>query len=101
MKPTPRGQFIQNAEFVKQHNTLLDSAAYNRAEDAAMAEFLRAVVTLGAGKDLDGAGAQQAAAASFHMQMGAMHYLEVFRRLAEPYKTPEKREKIESLTSEN
>jgi len=100
-KPTPRATFIQSAEYVKQHNTLLDSGAYNRGEDAALAEFTRAVVTLGAGKDLDGAGAQQAAAASFHMLMGAMHYLEVFRRLAEPYPKAAPKDKIESLTTEN
>jgi hypothetical protein len=100
-KPTPRATFIQSAEFVKQHNTLLDSGAYNRAEDTAIAEFTRAVVTLGASQDLNGPGAQQAAAASFHMLMGAMHYLEVFRKLAEPYAKQPPKDKIESLTSPN
>ena len=100
-KPTPRATFIQSAEFVKQHNLLLDSGAYNRGEDAAIAEFTRAVVTLGAGQDLNGPGAQQAAAASFYMMIGAMHYLEVFRKLAEPYAKPAPKDKIESLTSEN
>lgn len=98
-KPSPRAQFIQSAEFVKQHNTLLDSAVYNRGEEAATAEFFRAVVTLGAGKDLDSPGAQQGAAASFYMMVGAMHYQEVFRRLAEPYQKAPAAEKIESLKS--
>ena len=98
-KPSPRAQFIQSSEFVKQHNTLLDSAAFNRGEEAATAEFFRAVVTLGAGKDLDAPGAQQAAAASFYMMVGAMHYQEVFRRLAEPYQQPAPQEKIASLKS--
>jgi len=96
-KPSPRAEFIKSAEFVKQHNTMLDSGVFNRGEEVATAEFVRAVVTLGAGKDLDGPGAQQGAAASFYMLVGAMHYQEVFRRLAEPYQTPKAEQKIESL----
>jgi len=35
---------------------MLDSGVFNRGEEVATAEFVRAVVTLGAGKDLDGPG---------------------------------------------
>ena len=76
---------------------MLESPVFNRGEEAATAEFCRAVITLGAGKDLDAPGAQQGAAASFYMLVGAMHYQEVFRRLAEPYQQPKPEPKIESL----
>lgn len=96
-KTSPRAAFIQSSEFVKQHNALLANAAFIRGEEVATAEFTRAVVTLGAGKDLDAPGAQQAAAASFYMLVGAFHFQEVFNRLAEPYAAPKPKDKIESL----
>jgi hypothetical protein len=96
-KASPRGDFIKSAEYVKQHNALLENSAFQRGEDTALAEFTRAVVTLGAGKDLDAPGAQQGAAASFYLLVGAHHFLEVFHRLAEPYAPKPPAEKIESL----
>ena len=91
---SPRARFISNQANVDNHRKLIDSVMFQTSEDAAMAEFVRAIAALGSGQDLAGAGAQQAAAASFHMICGAYNFMEVFHRLAEPYAQPVTKDKI-------
>lgn len=98
---TPRSKFIATPENVKQHRALLDNAAFQRAMDTAMAEYVRAVIALSGGKDLDSAGANQAMASCFAMISGAQQFVEVLSRLAEPYAVrPPQPEKITSLETE-
>jgi hypothetical protein len=94
---TPRAQFLQDPANVTNHNRILDDPKVQKSIDTAVAEYTRAVVALGGGQDLAGAGAQQAAAASFHMIAGAYQFLEVFGRLSEPYQKPPTKETISSL----
>jgi hypothetical protein len=98
---TPRSRFIATQENVKQHRQLLGNAAFQRAMDTAMAEFVRATVALSGGKDLNDPGSTQAQAAVFNMISGAQQFVEVLSRLSEPYQTrPAAMEKITSLESE-
>ncbi len=94
---TPRARFIQNKDAVIQHSKLLDNPQFRASADVALAEHTRAIVSLANSQDLAGAGAQQAAAASFHMISGAHQFIEVFERLSEPYERPAPANKIESL----
>lgn len=95
---TPRSRFLANTENIKQHRQLLDNAAFQRAMDTAMAEYIRAVIALSGGKDLAEAGAAQAQTACFNMISGAQQFVEVLSRLAEPYAVrPASPDKIESL----
>lgn len=95
---TPRGRFMNIPENVKQHRQLLDNAAFQRAMDVSMSEFVRACVVLSGGKDLNEPGATQAQAACFNMISGAQQFVEVLARLAEPYPVrPSQTEKVSSL----
>lgn len=82
---TPRSRFISSQANISAHRRLMDSTEFQKAEDYTMLEFVRAVCVMAGSHDLNGAGADQAAAASFHMIMGAHQFMEVFHRLAEPY----------------
>jgi hypothetical protein len=84
---TPRASFLKDPANVSNHNRILDDPKVQKSIDVAVSEYTRAVVALGSGQDLSGAGAQQAAASSFHLISGAYQFLEVFGRLAEPYPT--------------
>ena len=96
---TPRAEFIASQTNVDNHRKIIDSTMFQRSEDAAIAEFTRAVVSLAGGHDLNAPGSDQAAAASFHMIQGAYNYIEVFRRLAEPYAKPSQAGKIVGMDS--
>ena len=100
LKPrlSPRAEFIANQTNVTNHRRIIDSTMFKASEDAAIAEFTRAVVSLAGGHDLNAPGSDQAAAASFHMIQGAYNYIEVFRRLAEPYAKPSTPDKIVGMT---
>ena len=94
---TPRARFMQTRENIVQHNRILDNPQFRASADTALQEHTRAVVSLANSQDLAGAGAQQAAAASFHMISGAHQFMEVFERLTQPYEQPAPPNKIESL----
>lgn len=98
---TPRARFLSVPENISQHRKLLEHPQFQKSVDVAVAEHTRAIVALAGTQDLSAAGAQQAAAASFHMISGAAQFLEVFTRLAEPYQTAKPSEKITSLGDAN
>lgn len=99
--PSPRGKFMQTPQNIINHRKLIDSVELGTSIDVALQEYSRAIVALAGTQDLSGAGAQQAAAASFHMISGAYQFIEVFNRLAEPFSEPTKGNTIESLKPNN
>lgn len=97
MIESPRAKFLKNSDFVKQHEKLLESAAFERAIEVALMEMTRATLALAGTHDLNEAGAQQAAASTFNMLQGANHFVQVLYALARPYEKQKPAEKIESL----
>lgn len=96
---TPRGRFIQVPSNLSSHRRILDNPDFQKSVDVALLEYTRAIVSLSG--ELDSAGAQQAAAACFHLISGAHQFLEVFNRLADPAVPPSAPQSIESLIHTN
>ena len=85
--PSPRSQFMQSAQFIREHKQLIESEPFKRAIQYSLAEMTRAICALSNGQELDKPGAIQAQATSFEMINGAHNLVEVLFRLADPYAT--------------
>lgn len=99
--PTPRGRFMATPENIKQHNQLLENAAFRRALDVGIAEYTRTIVGLAGSNSLVDPNVDFAIGACFEKISGAHEFIEVLERLAVPYKErPATTEKITSLETD-
>ena len=90
VNPSPKSRFQSVPNNISNHRALIEKAEFDRAADAAMLEYQKAL----AAQAVDG---NSAMSAGFRMQ-GALEFLSMFKTLAEQTQMPAPRRDVDNLT---